>query len=491
MIRRQRLLRLAGVVLQAQETNAVRLAGVAFPTVSLHTLANPKPKPCQSSRRLHWGSNSLLESRERSVSEGGLSKLAEGCGFGLRGAGRAFSTSEGGSARWEREQKRREASRAEEERRPGRNELAQQEANEIQPAETHASDLQVASVVNHPALIITRAIEWGTVLLGFEQANKYTVLDQDGNPVALIAEDITGIGNAVGRQLLKTRRSLTATVFSADGSQIIFRIRRPMYLISSTMYVEDGEGEVIGSIHQRWHLYRRNYDMYLGNKQFAEIGGNFLAWEFELKDSTGGTLALIDRNFQGFGKELFTDAGKYVIHFGQPPEVAAKQVTETLAARTKNPDLPAVTPVGKLRTGVEVIPTFTGNQLVVARPLQLSERMLALACAMTIDFDYFSQHSHSGGFFAPPIFLPIGGMGGGDEAAGAAAGATAAEGAPGAEGAEGSSFEGGDDSPGDSNEGEWLDSGEGDDGGFFGGGGGDSDGGTGFWGGISDMLSDN
>lgn len=37
-------------------------------------------------------------------------------------------------------------------------------------------------------------------------------------------------------------------------------------------------------------------------------------------------MALIDRNFQGFGKELFTDAGKYVIHFGDTPKEAAEQV---------------------------------------------------------------------------------------------------------------------------------------------------------------------
>jgi len=43
-------------------------------------------------------------------------------------------------------------------------------------------------------------------------------------------------------------------------------------------------------------------------------------------------LALIDRNFQGFGKELFTDAGKYVIHFGQAPQEAAEQVRIISAA---------------------------------------------------------------------------------------------------------------------------------------------------------------
>lgn len=75
-------------------------------------------------------------------------------------------------------------------------------------------------------------------------------------------------------------------------------------------------------------------------------------------------MALIDRNFQGFGKEIFTDAGKYVIHFGESPQEAAKSVTQTLKARTKNPNLPPVTPVAKIRTGVKVIPTVTGNQLV-------------------------------------------------------------------------------------------------------------------------------
>lgn len=35
---------------------------------------------------------------------------------------------------------------------------------------------------------------------------------------------------------------------------------------------------------------------------------------------------------------------------------------------------------------MEVIPTSTGNQLVVHRPLELSERMIALAAAISIDY---------------------------------------------------------------------------------------------------------
>lgn len=38
-----------------------------------------------------------------------------------------------------------------------------------------------------------------------------------GNLVALLAEDEGSIGKAIGRQLLRTRRNFTATVFSPDG----------------------------------------------------------------------------------------------------------------------------------------------------------------------------------------------------------------------------------------------------------------------------------
>jgi len=52
---------------------------------------------------------------------------------------------------------------------------------------------------------------------------------------------------------------------------------------------------VIGEVRQRWHLWRRKYDLFLGKRQFAAIDGGLLAWEFELKDAVGNTLALIDR----------------------------------------------------------------------------------------------------------------------------------------------------------------------------------------------------
>ncbi|DBA72062.1 TPA: hypothetical protein ACH3X2_010794 [Trebouxia sp. C0005] len=298
-----------------------------------------------------------------------------------------------------------------------------QDQSSVQASQSQASDLQVEDVVGHPALVITRNVEWGTVIFGFEQANKYTIYDQEGNVVALLAEELGSFGKEVGRQLLRTRRPFTATVFSPDGGQVIFKVRRPFYFINSSIFVEDGEGNTIGEVQQRWHLWQRNYDLYIDRKQYATINSGLWAWEFLLKDKDGGPMALIDRNFQGFGKELFTDAGKYVIHFGDKPMEAASQATKTIQAAHPDKPAPAVTAVAKYRNpDMQVIATSTADQLVVQRPLMLSERMVALAAAVSVDYDYFSQHSQGSGWFAPMMFPPVpypsgGGAEGGAEGA--------------------------------------------------------------------------
>ncbi|KAK9808529.1 hypothetical protein WJX73_005262 [Symbiochloris irregularis] len=274
-------------------------------------------------------------------------------------------------------------------------------------SESSATSSEVAQVMQNPALIVARNVEWGTVIFGFDQANKYTIMNEAGDTVALMAEELGGMGRQIGRQLLRTHRPFTATVFSPDGSQVLFRVRRPFYWISSSIIVEDGGGQVVGEVHQRWHLWKRNYDLYVDKRQFATINGSFLAWEFVLQNQDGGVMALIDRNFQGFAKEIFTDAGKYVIHFGESSQEAAENVANTVQAAHPDKPRPPVTALARMRTDVAVIPTQTGNQLVVATPLGLSERMMALAAAISVDYDYFSRHSQGAGGGMLPFLMPM------------------------------------------------------------------------------------
>ena len=132
-----------------------------------------------------------------------------------------------------------------------------------------------------------------------------------------------------------------------------------------------------------------------------------------------GVLALIDRNFQGLGRELFTEAGKYVIHFGESPESATHSVAQSLGISESEAEARAaagasaqaeaaagvgvnagagvedegaegatglplkITAMAKRRTGIRVVPTALGEQLV-CRLLNLTSLvwrdLLCLAC---------------------------------------------------------------------------------------------------------------
>lgn len=53
---------------------------------------------------------------------------------------------------------------------------------------------------------------------------------------------------------------------------------RPDALTQISAPPQDGAGAVVGEVHQRWHLWRRNYDLYIDKRQFAAVVGGLLAW---------------------------------------------------------------------------------------------------------------------------------------------------------------------------------------------------------------------
>ena len=277
----------------------------------------------------------------------------------------------------------------------------------------------LASVVNRRAVLVTREVEWGNLVLGFEQANRYTLRDEGGAIIGYMAEEGQGLGSVLTRQMLATHRPFKATVMDTAG-RVVFRVSRPFYFIESGMEVQDARGETIGQVKERWHLWRRHYDLFWRGSRWGTIRGGLWAWEFEVKDEGGRSVAWINRKWpQGLGdlgREVFTDAGKYVVHLGEVSrgDVPRDEQSKGLA----------------LREG-----------------LGLDERCVALAAAMSIDFDHFSRHSHAG--FGVPLFFPmpmpmpmpmppadvgggdggLGGEGGGEGLEGTGAGAGAGAGA--------------------------------------------------------------
>ncbi|EMD38330.1 hypothetical protein CERSUDRAFT_113485 [Gelatoporia subvermispora B] len=249
-------------------------------------------------------------------------------------------------------------------------------------------------------LVITRQLEMLNVFLGFEQANKYVIENEAGATLGFIAEEQHGLLSVVARQAFRTHRPFRAVVMDSAGTPVLW-LRRPFAFINSRMFVQrlkdyddyTPEGEPIldtfAEVQQRWHLWRRRYDLFLREghrrvlstaadaqpepglelyEQLAVVDEGFLAWHFTLRGAEGEELASVNRTFRGFGRELFTDSGRYFVNFGPAP-----------------PDLS---------------PPFVPELPFVERPLNLEERALTLAMAVNIDFDYFSRHSSGhGGFF--------------------------------------------------------------------------------------------
>ena len=273
-------------------------------------------------------------------------------------------------------------------------------------------------LLSQSALVVTREIEMMNIFLGFEQANKYSIHAPSGELVGYLAEEEQGrLGGALQRQLLRTHRPFRATVMDASGKPVLM-IRRPFTWINSTAHIyavrsdypvgygapQDSDLELIGEVQQRWHLYKRRYELFLRRRgeqesegdqfvQFAQIDAGFLSWTFLMQDADSKLVGAIDRNFRGFGREIFTDTGQYVLRFDSVGETAMTDARLTAPSSSSSGDGSKNQPNG-IAEGMELVESHG------TRTLTLDERAVALATAVSIDFDYFSRHSegmHGGG----------------------------------------------------------------------------------------------
>ncbi|MCJ1224633.1 hypothetical protein MMC12_001278 [Toensbergia leucococca] len=350
-----------------------------------------------------------------------------------------------------------------------------------------------ASILSNSAIVVQRQLELMNVMLGFEQANKYLILNPQGEHIGYIAERDLGMGNMMTRQMFRTHRSFVSHVFDKNEKEVL-RIHRPFSWISSRIRIynplEVANGSyssstalqgttpgslsseinqtsaqisplaledmrVIGEAQQQWRPLRRQYNLFLYREppnpetdlgtqriasgdlplsdsqqlqvskaskdngeaqygQFAFVDEPFLSWDFSLRSADDRLIGSVNRNFAGFGREIFTDTGIYALRMD-----AAGLAEEPRHLISK---------------------TGEASQTAYDDPkmgMTLDQRAVMLATAVSIDFDYFSRKSGSGGgaFGFMPLWFPGGGEVAGGAAAGeAGAGAVGGEGAAGAVG---------------------------------------------------------
>lgn len=239
----------------------------------------------------------------------------------------------------------------------------------------HVSPVSLSQLMRKPALVVGRQLEAMNVLLGYEQANQYVVRDPDtGKSVAYITEAGQSFAATILRQIFRTRRAFTAQILDLNGNEMV-RIERPFQWWLSKLRVSV-DGKEVGQVHERFHIWRRQYDLFANKNQFAEVNAPLLSWDFNVTSEDGSILASINKNFMGFAREIFTDTSHYVVRFESLSGLSADDIKAH------------------------------------GRKLSEEEKLVVLATAISIDFDYFSRSSGSGGIFG---WMPFGFWGGGDD----------------------------------------------------------------------------
>ncbi|OCL09346.1 Scramblase-domain-containing protein [Glonium stellatum] len=336
-------------------------------------------------------------------------------------------------------------------------------------------------MLDNSSIVIQRQLEMMNVLMGFEQANKYVIIDPHGNHIGFLAEQEHGLGGAFARQMFRTHRSFMTHVFDRSEREVL-RFHRPFSLISSRIRVYDAvrddfstghasstalqgistgsvinetsaqvspipiqEMRIIGAADQEWAPLRRKYNLFLARK-FDQNKPNIRAPQLtsgELPLSTSKALqvaegdprqvdfsqfARVDEPFLSWDFTLLSEDGRLIGSVNRNFAGFAREIftdTGVYALRMDAASLAAEPPHLISNAGA-----YAKDAMTESSPgMTLDQRAVMLATAVSIDFDYFSRHSSSTSMGWMPMWFP---MGGGAADAGGAAGAGAVVGAGGA-----------------------------------------------------------
>lgn len=76
-------------------------------------------------------------------------------------------------------------------------------------------------ILANSAIVVQRQLEMMNIMLGFEQANRYVIMDPQGNHLGYMAEQEFGMGNMMARQWFRTHRSFTTHVFDKEMKEVL------------------------------------------------------------------------------------------------------------------------------------------------------------------------------------------------------------------------------------------------------------------------------
>ncbi len=186
---------------------------------------------------------------------------------------------------------------------------------------------------------------WGEILVNFEAKNRYEIFDLDRRVIGTIKETGSRLKQILSRLFLRSHRGFCLVVKNVDETPYLI-LKRKFFFFFSDLYVFNDKDLAIGSIHRRFGILSRRYDLRdMSGNTFANIKSPiFRLWSFPISiDTTPVAGAGIFKKWSGALREFFTDADSFAIKFG-------------------------------------------------IHPWRLDQKLIIFACAVSIDFDFFEDN---------------------------------------------------------------------------------------------------
>lgn len=145
----------------------------------------------------------------------------------------------------------------------------------------------------------------------FKFENCYKVFNNKGNEIGSVNQQLS-VGQKLLRLLLNKNMLPFQLEIKDSTGNLQTSISRGWTFFMSTITIDDSKGNTIGSIKQKFKLFKPTFKIYNKSEQLvAVITGDWKAWNFQINDSYNKQIGTISKKWNGAMKEIFTTADKY------------------------------------------------------------------------------------------------------------------------------------------------------------------------------------
>lgn len=187
------------------------------------------------------------------------------------------------------------------------------------------------NLIDVDRVLVRQTKEWGEILTGFECKNRFELLTDDGRVLGRAAEEGSGMGAVIARNLLGKMRAAKVHVYDESGQEVLLGHKEFRWYFHRMEVVEGGQK--IGAIERRFSILHRLFEVQnaKGEVVLTIKSPFFRIWTFRLLEGER-EIGKISKKWGGLLREGFTDADTFGVEY--PPAAMGEEIRKILLVAT-------------------------------------------------------------------------------------------------------------------------------------------------------------